>query len=147
MNGKSRSSFRSGMKPETYLKMASSMQKYVGLPLEELQKQVFAETGDKPYDMLAPGPGLEMRAKKMGARLCLLEIKQEKARQIVAELRRRYERDCQLAHIQPVKALGEDEISSILGSDQGAVSQGQSSGPDSTEPPASERSSPQSQQQ
>lgn len=134
------------MKPDALRKLTDSLAKYANLPLEELQKKVFEETGDKPCDLLVPGPGLEMRAKRMGARLCLLELKQQKAREIVAELRRRYERDCYLAKLEPVRVWEADVLDSILGSGQDAASQEPSSEAGSTEPPASGHSSPQSQQ-
>jgi len=113
--------------------------KYKGLRLEELQR-TSTPSGEKLLDMLLAGPDFDKRAEKVGARLCLLELKQAQSRQELAELRRRYERDCFLTGFPPIRVWEEGALNSILGSDQGATSPGQSSGADSSAPPGIVRS-------
>jgi len=96
-------------------------QKYKGLRLEELQR-TSTPSGEKLLDMLIAGPNFDKRAEKVGARLCLLELKYSKACEELAELRRRYERDCFLTGLPPIRVWEEDALNSILGFGQDAAS-------------------------
>jgi hypothetical protein len=114
---------------------------YKGLTPAQLQK-IKKPNGEQLLDLLPPGPDIEERAKKVGARLCLLELKQHEARKQVAELRQRYERDCFLYGISSVRVWEEALLNQILGTCQGGPSPKSSGASGSSEPPVSGHSSP-----